>query len=76
MSWTSELLSAVRRVMLLEDRVTRLDDSVGALTGKLSDTRDRVIRLEGLIEGAIRTYRPDPPPPPPQPPALSDGRSV
>lgn len=72
MSWTSELLSAVRRVMLLEDRVARLDDSVGALTTKLSDTRDRVIRLEGLIEGAIRTYRPEPPPAPP--PTLSDGR--
>lgn len=73
MSWTGELLSAVRRVMLLEDRVARLDDSVGALAGKLSDTRDRVIRLEGLLEGAIRTYRPEPPRT--DPPALTDGRA-
>ncbi len=59
MSWTSDLLASVRRVVLLEDRVARLDSSVEALTAKVSDTRDRVIRLEGLIEGAIRTYRPD-----------------
>ena len=67
MSWTGDLLGAVRGVMLLEDRVARLDTAVAALTGKLSDTRDRVIRLEGLIEGAIRTYRPESAPglPPP-----------
>ena len=67
MSWASDILASVRRVVLLEDRVTRLDTSVEALAGKLSDTRDRVIRLEGLIEGAVRTYRPDPPPPLPPP---------
>ncbi len=59
MSWVSDLLASVRRVVLLEDRVARLDTSVEALTAKVSDTRDRVIRLEGLIEGAIRTYRPE-----------------
>lgn len=55
MSWMGDLLDAVGKVIKLEDRVTRLDDSVGQLTDKLSDTRDRVIRLEGLIEGALRT---------------------
>lgn len=50
-----DLLDAVGKVIKLEDRVTRLDTSVGHLTDKLSDTRDRVIRLEGLIEGALRT---------------------
>ena len=50
-----DLLDAVGKVIKLEDRVTRLDTSVGQLTEKLSDTRDRVIRLEGLIEGALRT---------------------
>ena len=59
MSWAGDVLGAVRGVMLLEERVARLDAGVEALTGKLSDTRDRVIRLEGLIEGAIRTYRPE-----------------
>lgn len=63
MSWTGDLLSAVKRVVLLEDRIARLDFSVEALAAKVLDTRDRVIRLEGLIEGAVRTYRPDPPPP-------------
>lgn len=61
MSWMTELLASVRRVVLLEDRVARLDASVDGLATKLSDTRDRVIRLEGLIEGAVRTYRPAPP---------------
>lgn len=61
MSWMGELLSSVRQVVLLEDRVTRLTDSVDALAVKLGDTRDRVIRLEGLIEGAVRTYRPEQP---------------
>lgn len=54
MSWMAELLGAVGKVVTLEDRVTRLDVSVVALTEKVSDTRDRVIRLEGLIEGAVR----------------------
>ena len=55
MSWMGDLLDAVGKVVKLEDRVTRLDTSVGGLTDKLSDTRDRVIRLEGLIEGALRS---------------------
>jgi len=59
MTWMGDLLDAVGKVIKLEDRVTRLDSSVGALTDKLSDTRDRVIRLEGLIEGALRS-RPAP----------------
>lgn len=66
MSWMSELLSAVQRVVTLEDRVVRLDAGVQGLTSTLTDTRDRVIRLEGLIEGALRTYRPGPNLPPPQ----------
>lgn len=59
MSWAGDLLNAVRRVVLIEDRITRLDASVDGLTSRLSDTRDRVIRLEGLIEGALRTRRRD-----------------
>ena len=55
MTWMGDLLDAVGKVIKLEDRVTRLDESVGMLTDKLSDTRDRVIRLEGLIEGALRS---------------------
>ncbi len=55
MTWMGDLLDAVGKVIKLEDRVTRLDSSVGGLTDKLSDTRDRVIRLEGLIEGALRS---------------------
>ena len=50
-----DLLDAVGKVVKLEDRVTRLDTSVGLLADRLSETRDRVIRLEGLIEGALRT---------------------
>jgi hypothetical protein len=55
MTWMSDLLDAVGKVFKLEDRVTRLDASVEHLTDKVSDTRDRVIRLEGLIEGALRS---------------------
>ena len=59
MSWATEVLSAVRRVVLLEDRVARLDAGVEKLTARVSDTRDRLIRLEGLIEGALRSRQPD-----------------
>jgi predicted nucleic acid-binding Zn-ribbon protein len=65
MSWVADILTAVQRVVTLEDRVARLDEGVDGLTAKLADTRDRVIRLEGLIEGALRTYRPGPTLPPP-----------
>jgi hypothetical protein len=65
-SWVSDVLSAVHRVVLLEDRVARLDASVEGLTAKVSDTRDRVIRLEGLIEGALRSRRSATSLPPPQ----------
>ncbi len=58
MSWTGDVLGAVKRVVLLEERVSRLDTAVDGLAAKVSDTRDRVIRLEGLIEGAVRTWRP------------------
>lgn len=60
MTWMGDLLDAVGKVIKLEDRVTRLDASVGGLTDKLSDTRDRVIRLEGLIEGALRSRPSEP----------------
>lgn len=66
MSWMAELLAAVGKVVTLEDRVTRLDASVIAMTDKLSDTRDRVIRLEGLIEGAVRA----------RPRGIGDARSL
>ena len=65
MSWVTDLLAAVRRVVLLEDRVDRLDKGVEALTAKVADTRDRVIRLEGLIEGAVRARQSQPPTLPP-----------
>lgn len=65
MSWVTDLLAAVRRVVLLEDRVDRLDKGVEALTAKVADTRDRVIRLEGLIEGAVRARQAPPPTLPP-----------
>lgn len=50
-----DLLDAVSKVIKREDNVTRLDDSVGSLTDKLSGMRDRVIRLQGLLEGAQRS---------------------
>ena len=42
MSWAADILASVKGVMLLEDRVARLDASVEALTAKLSrHTRPR-----------------------------------
>jgi hypothetical protein len=53
-SWVRDLLASVRKVVLLEDRVERLTRAVEAQSRDLAETRERLIRLEGLLEGAFR----------------------
>ena len=64
MSTLGDILSALRSVILLQDRMDQLDkrltrtaDDMGGLTDALTDVRDRVSRLEGIIEGAMMASR-------------------
>jgi hypothetical protein len=41
----------MRRIVLLDDRVTQLAEQNRDLTMVVQDLRDRVIRLEGMIAG-------------------------
>ncbi len=54
MSVFTDAMSAIRQVMTLEYRVTELSAEVRALQAREADTRERLIRLEGIIEMAMR----------------------
>lgn len=58
MSALGDAFNALKQVVLMQDRLVQLDGRVTALvadvdglTDALADTRDRVSRLEGFIEG-------------------------
>lgn len=54
MSVFGDAMAAIRLVMTLEYRVTELAGEVKALKAREADTRERLIRLEGIIEMAMR----------------------
>lgn len=62
MSVIGDLLSAVRQVLTLEHRVALLTDEIATFKMREENTRERLIRLEGIIEGAMRVSRPALPP--------------
>ncbi len=54
-----DVLSGIKKVLLLEESVSRIEKNFDVLTGDIRRTRDyaesidrRVTRLEGFIEGA------------------------
>ncbi|MCW8308752.1 MAG: hypothetical protein B7Z67_14050 [Acidiphilium sp. 21-60-14] len=51
MSLYGEAIAAMRRIVLLDDRVTQLAEQNRDLTVVVQDLRDRVSRLEGMIAG-------------------------
>lgn len=55
MSTVSNILSGLKQVMLLEHRVDRLAEDVQALTSAHAETRERLIRLEVIIDEARRS---------------------
>ena len=64
MSAIGDALKALRSVLLLQEEVRMLKDSAQAQSERLArlaeahgDLRDRVSRLEGLIEGAVMATR-------------------
>ncbi len=64
MSAISDALAAIRQVILMQQRMDQLDGritqlvaDVDGLTDALSNMRDRVSRLEGIIEGAAMAAR-------------------
>ncbi len=64
MSTIGDALAAIRQVILMQQRMDQLDGritqlvaDVDGLTDALSNMRDRVSRLEGIIEGAAMAAR-------------------
>lgn len=64
MSIASDALKAIRTTLLLQDDVRRLSETVRAqgdrlthLSDGMANLRDRVSRLEGVIEGASMAVR-------------------
>jgi archaellum component FlaC len=63
-STIGDALAAIRQVILMQQRMDQLDGritqlvaDVDGLTDALSNMRDRVSRLEGIIEGAAMAAR-------------------
>ncbi|HEV2746618.1 MAG TPA: hypothetical protein VGW34_04895 [Allosphingosinicella sp.] len=54
MSTIGDLLGAVRQVLLIQHRIDALADDLKALTAAHAETRERLIRLEVIIEEARR----------------------
>lgn len=64
MSVFGDAVGAIRQVILMQSRMDQLDQrmsrmasDVEGLTDALADFRDRVSRLEGVIEGAAMAAR-------------------
>lgn len=51
MSLYGDAISAMRRVVLIDERVVRATDNLRELSGDVRDLRERVSRLEGMIAG-------------------------
>lgn len=54
MSLFSEMLGAVRQLMLVEDRLDRLGKRLETIEARQTDMRDRLIRVESILEVAMR----------------------
>lgn len=54
MSVFSDFLGVVRQVMLIEDRLTRLGATLATVEERQSDMRDRLVRVESILEIAMR----------------------
>ena len=50
MSWASEALGAIRKIVLIEDRVARLADQTDKLANKCQELDLRVARIEAKFE--------------------------
>ena len=60
MSWAAEALGAIRKIVLIEDRIERLTDQSDKLANKCQELDLRVARMEAkfqLLESAAMTSR-------------------
>lgn len=60
MSWASEALAAIRKMVLIEDRIERLADQSDKLANKCQELDLRVARIEAkfeLLESAAMASR-------------------
>jgi hypothetical protein len=62
MSLYGEAIAAMRRIVLLDDRVTQLAEQNRDLVLVVQELRDRVSRLEGMIAGMAAGRGPETPP--------------
>ena len=68
MSLYGDAVLAMKRVILMDERVRITSDRVKELSQELRDIRERVIRVEAILEIALRDR-----PAPPQPAAGATG---
>ncbi len=54
MSSIGDIVSGVRQVLLMQHRIDALADDLKALTAAHGETRERLIRLEVIIDEARR----------------------
>lgn|GEM_PF-4372357 len=52
MSSIGEVLAGVRKAILFDHRLTELAIKVEAIDLRERDTRDRLLRIEGMLQGA------------------------
>ncbi len=52
MSRLGDIMDGVRKAVLIEHRVTELATTLRDVDRRERDTRDRVLRLEGIVAGA------------------------
>lgn len=79
MSWARDALSALRKIILIEDRVARLTDQVKALAESYADIDRRLLKMEAkfeLIEKMASSRRASERPRDPEPPRLEAARPV
>ena len=61
MSLWRDAIEGVREVIMLRHEVTDISERLKGLTDKHADTRERVIRIEALIEATMARRRLEPP---------------
>ena len=52
MTSLGDILNGIRKVMLMEHRLNEVQADLKDLDARERDTRDRLIRLEGILQGA------------------------
>jgi hypothetical protein len=59
----SEAIAAIRSMILIDERVKSLGQKVDGLAAQAQETRERLIRVETILEVAPRRLPPALPPP-------------